>query len=155
MKPEHRLITFKHRNGELTLLVKWDGEEGSVVSFFDYHKSDRAFYDSYDMKEFSTYEEFERYCSKYEKKARVNGMKRVNALSPEYSKENKFIIEGNDMKYLVIRVMKECLGTYVWSTWDNPQQAGHDCQLIHNDAFTSHAFVALATDFEPSDEDKR
>ena len=63
--------------------------------------------------------------------------------------------KGMRMKYIVIRVMKDCLGTYVWSTWDNPQQAEYDCQLIHKDSFTSYAFVAVSTDFEPSNEAKR
>lgn len=59
----------------------------------------------------------------------------------------------------VIRVMKDVKPNeprmVLWSEWDNAEQAEHDCQLIHNDAHTSYAFVAQRAEFSPDDTNKR
>ena len=59
------------------------------------------------------------------------------------------------MRYLVLGKWKKSNIPTVWSTWDNREQAEHDCQLIHNDSNVAYAFVAEQTEFQPSDKDKR
>jgi len=59
------------------------------------------------------------------------------------------------MRYLVIRIRKGDMRVGIWSEWNNREQAEYDCQRIHDDTYTSFAFVAEQTDFVPDNINKR